>query len=330
MSSSNWSKLLMGPDAGGWSDTLHPTKAIDPVDLLLDEIIRSARLAWPTVQLLPEEFVAHLGRHLPAGIPVETALRQMHTDDLYLAHACGLGDTNAVLAFEQHCVQGLEGAVSRYRAFSDLVTEVKQRVRACVLVGNSRPPGIERFSGRGDLRSWVRVIAVREAIGLVRRVRRETSVDDDTLLHAFVTPDDAELEQVKARYVEEFKQAFSEALRGLSARDQTLLRQHVIDGLSIDQLGALYHLHRATVARNLQRTRLAILRATRERLALRLEVRSSELDSILRLIRSRLDVTLRWLVRRRRRNKADHATRDVVGFEPDDAASADQVGKRIE
>src|SRR6185436_11903102 len=103
--------------------------ASDPIDLRLDEIIRSARLAWPTVDLPPEQFIAHLARHLPEGVPVETALEQVHTEDLYLARACALGNRNAVLAFEQHCMNGVEGALARYRASSDLVTEVKQRVR---------------------------------------------------------------------------------------------------------------------------------------------------------------------------------------------------------
>jgi RNA polymerase sigma-70 factor (ECF subfamily) len=290
MSSSNWSKLLTRPHA-----------APDPVDLQLDELMRSARLAWPTVDLSPEQFFSHLARHLPGGVPVATALAQMHTGDLYLACACAHGNSNAVLVFEQHCLNGLENALSRYSGFSDLVAEVKQRVRVRALVGDSSPPRIESFSGRGDLRSWVRVMAIREAIGFVRGLRDEPPVDDDALLHAFVTPGDAELEKVKARYATEFKQAFSMALCGLSAHDQTLLRQHVIDGLSIDHLGALYHVHRATAARNLQRARRKVLVATRERMASRLELKSSELDSILRLIRSRLDVTLPWLVRRRRR-----------------------------
>jgi len=278
----------------------------DSSSVQLDEIVRSARLAWPTVELCPEEFVTHLVRHLPEDVPLATALAQLHTDDLYLARACELGDKHAVLAFEQHCMTGLETALFRYRAFTDLAAEVKQRVREYLLVGNASPPGIESFSGRGDLRSWVRIIAVREAINLVRqlqrRSRRETAIDDDSLLHEYVTPGDAELEHIKARYVEEFKQAFSAALRGLPARDQTWLRQHVIDGLSIDQLGALYRVHRATAARNLQRARRAVLMATRERMASRLQVGSSELDSILRLIRSRLQVTLRWLIRRRRKD----------------------------
>lgn len=280
----------------------------DPAGVHIDELVRSARVAWPTVDLCPEQFLAHLVRHLPGNVPVETALAQLHTDDLYLARACALGDRHALLAFEQHCMSGLETALARYRAFTDLVAEVKQRVRERVLVRDASPCGIESFSGRGDLRGWIRIIAVREAIDLTQQVRRraqrETCVDDDTLLHAYVTPGNPELEDVKARYAEEFQHAFSAALRGLPARDQTWLRQHIIDGLSIDQLGALYRVHRATAARHLQRIRIAVLAATRERLASRLQVRPSELDSILRLIRSRLHVTLRWLVRRRRRNAA--------------------------
>ena len=247
MSSSNWSKLLTGEHAGAWSPGPLSAQVLDAVDLRLEGIIRSASLAWPTVDLSPKLFIAHLARHLPKGIPIDTALEQIHTDDLYLACACAFGDKNAILAFERHCLTGLENAVSRYRASYDLVGEVKQRVRERALVSNAGSPRIEGFSGRGDLRSWVRVMAVREAIGLARQSRRETPTDDDTLLHAFVTPADAELEHVKARYVEEFNQAFSAALRGLSVREQTLLRQHVIDGLTIDQLGVLYHVHRATV-----------------------------------------------------------------------------------
>jgi RNA polymerase sigma-70 factor (ECF subfamily) len=309
MRSSNWSKLLTDGRSGKWSDTPHPTQAVDPIDLQLDEIIRSARLAWPTVQLSPERFVAHLARHLPEGVPIETALGQMHTADLYLACACALGDTSAILAFELHCLTGIDNAVSRYRASSDLVAEVKQRVRERVLVSDSGPPRIAGFNGRGNLRSWVQVVAVREAIQIARGSRREISIDDDTPLHALVTSADTELANVKARYVGEFAQAFSAALRDLSPRDQILLRQHVIDGLSIDQLGALYRIHRATAARNLQRARRAVLVATRTRLASRLDVRPSELDSILRLIRSRLHVTLRWLVRRRRSNTVDDGKR---------------------
>ncbi len=288
-----WSDLLVN----GPGEVPAPS---DVIDRLLGEIMRSASAAWPTVELAPELFVAHIAKHLPEGVPIDTALRQMHTNDLYLACACAQGDDRAIAAFETHCLSVVESAVSRHRVSSDTAAEVKQRVRERALVGDSGPPRISGFSGRGDLRGWVRVMATREAMLLSRRARRETPVDDEELLYAFVTPGDAELEQAKLRYRDEFKRGFDAALRSLPARDQTLLRQHVLDGLTIDQLGALYHVHRATAARNLERTRQAVLAATREQMMDRLRVRPSELDSILRLIRSKLEVTLRGLVRRRK------------------------------
>ena len=294
MSTSTWSNLLMARPGSG----LHAEDP-DSIERRLDDVIHAARRAWPTVELAADRDVAHLARHLPDGVAVERALDEMHTGDLYLACACALGNRQAVLAFEQHCMDGLEGVLARYRTSPDVVAEVKQRVRERALVSAEGPPRIARFSGRGDLRGWVRVMAAREVINLLRQSRRDAWIDDDTRLHALLTPGDAALDHAKARYVQEFKQAFSAALRSLPARDQTLLRQHVIDGLSIDQLGALYGVHRATAARQLERARQAVLDGTRQRLASVLEVKTGELDSILRLIRSRVEVTLRWLVRRR-------------------------------
>ena len=269
------------------------------ISVPLHDIVRSARLAWPTVHVDPERFMAHVVRHVPEGLAIEAALEQMHTEDLYLAHACALRDPNALVAFERHCMQGLETLVARYGGCSDFAMEVKQRVRERALVGDAGPPRIEQFSGRGDLRSWTRVMAIREALAMVRKPRDEVSIDEDARLQSFVTQGDADIEHAKAHYVNEFKLAFSEAIRRLPDREQTLLRQHVIDGLTIDQLSVLYGVHRASAARNLQRVRQVVLAATRQRLVSRLGVRPSEVDSLLRLIRSRLEITLGGLTRRR-------------------------------
>jgi len=281
----------------------------DSVERLLAEILRSAAAAWPTVELAPELFVRHLARHLPEGVPLEAALRQMNTDDLYLACACAEGDLRAIAAFETHCMSVVDSAVARHRTSSDFAAEVKQHVRQRALVRDSGPPRIASFSGRGDLRGWVRVMATRESIVLARRTHREQPIDDEELLQAFVTPGNTELDEAKRQYRDEFKRAFDTALRSLPAREQTMLRQHVLDGLTIDQLGALYHVHRATAARNLERARQAVLAATRDQMMGKLRVRSSELDSILRLIRSKLEVSLRGLGRARRSWSAPNATR---------------------
>lgn len=58
---------------------------------------------------------------------------------------------------------------------------------------------------------------------------------------------------------------------------------------------------RPTGARTLERARRFLLAGTRSHTRAEIDVRSTELDSILRLIRSRLDVSLRGLRRRSHR-----------------------------
>jgi RNA polymerase sigma-70 factor (ECF subfamily) len=79
------------------------------------------------------------------------------------------------------------------------------------------------------------------------------------------------------------------------------LRQHYVDGLTIDELGKLYRMHRSTAARLVVRARGLVLEATRAQMMSRLEVHSQDLDSIMRMIRSQLDISLLGLRRDRRR-----------------------------
>jgi RNA polymerase sigma-70 factor (ECF subfamily) len=265
----------------------------------LAEAWRSARAAWPSVQLGAEAFIAHLARHLPAHAVATDGLMQINVADLYLACACAAGDVQAIEAFERHCLGGVNRALARLGFDADTVSEVKQLIRCRVLLGDRGPPRILEFSGRGALRAWVRVIAVREALRMTRRSDREIEIDDIDKLQAFVTA--TGLEHEKQSYRHAFREALDRALRALPSRDRVMLRQHVLDGMTIDQLGALYRMHRTTAARALERARRFLLAATRAHMRVELDVSSTELDSILRLIRSCLDVSLRGLRRRHRR-----------------------------
>lgn len=273
----------------------------DVLDALLAEIVRGARAAWPTVTLAPEAFVRHLSERLPAGVPADEALRQLHTTDLYLACACAEGDAHALAAFESHVLAVIDRALAPLPLDADAVAEVKQVLRHNLLVGNGRRREILDFLGRGDLRGWVRVMAVRVALSMLRRARRSETADDALLDGAVGAQEDPELSYLKRKYGTEFKSAVTEALRGLSARERTLLRQQVIDKLSIDEIGTLYRVHRATAARWLTRARQTVQTATRAALMQRLALEPAELDSILRLINSRLEVSLAAFFRQRQR-----------------------------
>lgn len=270
-------------------------------DAVLGDVLGAARCTFPTLCLPPDVFAAYLRERLPPDLPPPIALRRMHTSDLYLACACAHCHAEAIAVFEERCLGQLDRALGRIGIDRDMVAEVKQDIRHRVLVGDGDHAEIVDFSGRGDLRGWVRVMATRQALRRQGRARREQATEDDELCQHLVPAEPPVLDHMKDFYRREFKRAFETALRALPHREQTLLRQHYLDGATLDELAALYRMHRATAARVLGRAREMVLAATRDRLMSELDVPSQELDSILRMIWSRIEVSLRALRRDRRR-----------------------------
>ena len=132
---------------------------------------------------------------------------------------------------------------------------------------------------------------MRAALKLLRKENRETPTDD-ALLEARAQEDDPELAYMKAAYRASFKVAFQEALESLLPRERTLLKQQIVDGLGIDELGALYQVHRATAARWVQSAREKLLVRTRRTFMMNARISSDECESIMRLVRSQLDMSL--------------------------------------
>jgi RNA polymerase sigma-70 factor (ECF subfamily) len=97
---------------------------------------------------------------------------------------------------------------------------------------------------------------------------------------------------MKGRYREDFKVALQAAMAGLSARDRTVLRLHWVDGLNIDKIGAVYRVHRSTVARWIAQCRKQLLEDTKRALKARLQVSHSELHSLVGLLRSQLHLSV--------------------------------------
>jgi RNA polymerase sigma-70 factor (ECF subfamily) len=69
---------------------------------------------------------------------------------------------------------------------------------------------------------------------------------------------------------------------------------HYLDGATIDEIAAVYEVHRSSAARWIAESRAAILEHTRRLLQERLKGTASEIESILRLVDSRLDISARY------------------------------------
>ena len=214
-----------------------------------------------------------------------------HEADVALAAACLAGDADALVRLDRELVECVDRAVRKLGGDRAIVDEVAQRLRTRLLVGDGAR--ITEYSGRGPLRAWLRVVATRELLDMKRHDKLETPMGDATLDALPGAEHDPELQYLKASYRAAFRDAFRAAFAALEPRERDLLRRHHLRGQNIDALAARLTVHRATAARWVARARERLLEETRARLAASLEVDDRELDSILGLIASRLEVSLR-------------------------------------
>jgi RNA polymerase sigma-70 factor (ECF subfamily) len=256
----------------------------------LADLVQRAQ-AWPHRPVAPEIFVPWVAARV--GAPEPAAIAAACAPDLHLALACAEGDPRALEAFEA-TLAAVRPAISTLGASPQDVDEVLQRLRVQMLVG--QPPGVSAYSGRGELRAWLRVVAVREAVRLLAERGRSRTIDDTRLLEASLPEIDAEREVIGDELRGHFRAAFEEAVRSLPPRDRLVLRQHGVDDLTIDQIGALHGVHRATAARWIEHARVELAVATERALQRRLSGTSDEVRSLMRLIASRMDASVQRLL----------------------------------
>jgi RNA polymerase sigma-70 factor, ECF subfamily len=94
-----------------------------------------------------------------------------------------------------------------------------------------------------------------------------------------------------------FRRALTESLENLELCDRNMLRFHYFHGLTVDQLADMFCSHRATIIRQLAKTRERMLRDTRRGLAARLPLDKRELDRLLEVARDRFDLAITRILR---------------------------------
>jgi RNA polymerase sigma-70 factor (ECF subfamily) len=273
-------------------------ESIQDLDRRLWSLVAEGRAAWPDLQVAAKDLVEFVARQLTDDM-ADAALDGLRPADLYLACACAKGSTAAINAFDRDYMREVDIALARMRIGPPRLNDVKQLVRQRLFVGGGTAGAptsagkISEYGGRGDLRRWVRSVAVRTCLNELRKGKREVLVDDDHLIaqHA-VTSDDPEVEYMKRTYSNEFKSAFGDALASLGPREQTLLRYHHVDGLNIDEIGAIYRVHRVTAFRWIEKAKEQLVKTTLDTLKTRLKLPASELESVLRMIRSQIHLSL--------------------------------------
>jgi len=265
-----------------------------PGDEALDAAIDAAAAALPDVPLDRAALAGAITEKLAAAEP--PPLGPELAIELHLALACARGDGAAIAHFERRYLDVVPLALASMKLPAATVEDVRAAVRDRLLLAEGdRRPRIVDYAGRGRLRGLVQVSAVRTAITLLRHADKELLVAGDDVAARLATPEhDAELALIKEQYRAAFAAAFADAARELDARDRNLLRLHHLGGVTLEQLAAMYGVHRATAVRWLAAARERLLAGTRSRM--RAHLTDTELDEVMDLIQSRLDVSVRRLL----------------------------------
>jgi RNA polymerase sigma-70 factor (ECF subfamily) len=253
------------------------------------------RVGWPAIAAVtPERFAGELARRLGTTATL-AALDQLH-HDIYLAVAATDGDVPAIAACEQIGRREAEFAASRLRATPSQAEETRGELGRLMFTGtDERECAIASFTGRGDLRGYARVIVARALARRIKRDRREVTLDDQ-VLDGFAPDIAPEVALLREQYRPQVDAALRSGIAKLSDRHRAVLRFHLIEGWSIDQLGERYGVHRATAARWLTAAREELGAHIRAELADRLKISESQVDSIVALVTSRIEVSVERLL----------------------------------
>lgn len=220
-----------------------------------------------------------------------------HLDDLYLACAASHGDQVAIAVLEAEHFPALRMIIGRAhpkaRDLDDLLQGVRERLFSASPGGR---PKIAEYTGRSSLAAWLRVVTNRHVVS-VRRKRTEEPTDEGVeLLPSGDAGADPELAYLRNTFRDVFQAAFRAAACTLDSEARNVLRYHYIDGLSIDEIGAIYKLHRVSASRRVRRARDLLVERTRSELRKAHFETSSELESILRAVESEVELSIKAIL----------------------------------
>jgi RNA polymerase sigma-70 factor, ECF subfamily len=291
--------LAVSPSPGSASLWELLSRELGPLDAGEREELEAALFtaAGGAAQDEPASWIRFVAEQVRGEADGARALRSLALADLYLAFGCLAEHPRALAAFETEILAGARAWIRRIDASTSFVDEAIQSLRIKLLAGSrDRGPYLERYAGRGPLAAWVRTVAVGVAVDLLRQRSQATRQDDDSALAELSSPEDPELDLIKAQHRAAFRGAFKSALLELAPRDRTLIRLRYLEGLTTEEMATMFQTHRTTVMRWLQRIGAALLENTRRRLIQQLRLSTEDVARLFEQLHSRVDLSLERII----------------------------------
>jgi RNA polymerase sigma-70 factor (ECF subfamily) len=251
----------------------------------LRSLYAEGRVKWPGLEVVPELFAAFLADRLDAEHG-EQVLDSIHAADLYVACACCAGSAKAKSLLEEAFLEGVAAGLDEYgaRVRAQVMAELSRRLFD--LVGES---SIRHYGGRGSLRGWIRLQAVKLAIDF-SRVRPRTAEFVEEVEETLAVEND--LDYLRDRFRKPFRASFEEAVGRLASNERTYLKMTMIDGLTAAELAKLHRVDHGTATRWIARAREKLVRLTKDILQEKLRAERPEVERIIELVNGRIDLSI--------------------------------------
>jgi RNA polymerase sigma-70 factor (ECF subfamily) len=244
---------------------------------------------WPDISMTTEDLARYAARvSLAEGA-------EAHAADVFLVCACLQGNARAVRELDRLIDLHTRSFVARIDTSPVFVDEVRQRIRERLLLGDE--PRLARYSGAGPLIAWLRVLGVRLAVDMKRAPSGSRPTLSAEIGARLMYPSvDPELRLIETESRHAFEEALAAGTAKLTARQRAVLRLSLLGGLNIDEIGKIYSVHRATVARWIAAAETTVLNAAKSFLRSRHGLTATEIESLAGLLWSKVQISLGHLL----------------------------------
>lgn len=252
-------------------------------------VMASGMARWPSLAVDGGALMRHLAE-TPASLAITSPSLAA---ERYLAFACAERVPNAVEIFQTLYSDAIDGGARSVDTSREFVDEIRQRVLALLFVGSSSgAPRMLQYKGQGPLGAWLRTTSKRLALRLASTNRANRLLPEEALANELADACDQELALLRTHYSKLFREALVGALRELPPRERSLLQLSLVGGISTVRIAKMYHLNQSTISRQLQRAASKTFENVRQKLQTELGMASTELESLLAIVRSHIEMTL--------------------------------------
>ena len=262
-------------------------------EALLVERVHAARAAWPDFAVTPAELARELARRLGA-LATPHSLRSRHVTDLYLAIACCQDRSKhaAIRAFETTVLHhAVTVSVRRTGANQTQASDVTDRLRMLLWVDDPpRQAACKNYYGETKLKHYVAIIATRELVRLIKRAHKHDQLPTTVFASLSSSTIVPELRILRDRYRGDIEACFREAFAELDGQARALLQYKFMRQWPIARIAKAFDVSAATVHRWLERASKELGDQLRTKIAARLQIPKSEVDSLVRLMQSSIEI----------------------------------------